>query len=757
MATTTLTPDATDQVGGWTDEGGGTTDLHLVVDETSEDTAYIRTGTSGAPLGGSEILLNLSSPPGDFTTATAATLNIRHSRGSVEAGSAGAGDDTHTLQASIHHASLGNFVNIFTVETSTQGWAVKTENIGLTLTAAGLAATASDWAAARIMLADSFTQSMGNDGHRVWVDFVNVTLTYTEAATFEIVGWRFRNDDGSETTATWKAALNVPAWNMALDTNHRIRFRVKNTGASALTNGTMQLRWQNPGSSWANVTTSSTDVRAVASSNITDSGATTEQLTGGTGTFSAGEISEDGLVDTITVAAGNITEVEFSIQYRSADIAIGDAGQVLTLLVNGNQMTYASGVREALTQIGSDVWWGGVSGRAWPGGPNITTDGDLYIVSRTHPSVRFVHTPNRDDNEFFIWKSTDDGSTWSIVGFIPVSWDVTSDTRSMGMGQTAMVGDKLYIGWHEQGNSVSQQVYLAAWDCSDDTLEFGEELVLESVSTANCSFEWCQMHLSARSDGTAIMLNEVLNSSSQPIMDVFRRTGAATYATHNAITNEAYMMPGGYMHTNDDYHISYVGHGASSPRGLRHRVFKSDNTFSTVDTIVSTGDQISGGGEGRIVKAFNKLFVAQLVSGVIRVWYSDSVAEAPTWASVDLTNATLDTISTFQRAWTLGAFGGRVVCMWKEDSDNQLYYQQWQNGSSDFATEVATGDTAINDQAFWDLNMFTASTNDVKLGVIAAEGGEYLDLRFFSAGAPVDEGGGAAATFSGWWGFIQGW
>jgi isoprenylcysteine carboxyl methyltransferase (ICMT) family protein YpbQ len=60
------------------------------------------------------------------------------------------------------------------------------------------------------------------------------------------------------------------------------------------------------------------------SANLTDSAATTNQLTGGTGTFTSGQVSEDGTVDNLGWAGNNYTELLFSITLKQADLANGD-------------------------------------------------------------------------------------------------------------------------------------------------------------------------------------------------------------------------------------------------------------------------------------------------------------------------------------------------------------------------------------------------------------------------------------------------
>jgi hypothetical protein len=60
------------------------------------------------------------------------------------------------------------------------------------------------------------------------------------------------------------------------------------------------------------------------SSNLTDDAATTSRLTGGTGTFVAGKVSEDGLVDNLGLAKSNHTELLYPLTVKSAEVANAD-------------------------------------------------------------------------------------------------------------------------------------------------------------------------------------------------------------------------------------------------------------------------------------------------------------------------------------------------------------------------------------------------------------------------------------------------
>jgi len=60
------------------------------------------------------------------------------------------------------------------------------------------------------------------------------------------------------------------------------------------------------------------------SSNLTDGNATTNRLTGGTNSFVAGKISEDGEVDNLQITASNYTELLYALTLKAAELADGD-------------------------------------------------------------------------------------------------------------------------------------------------------------------------------------------------------------------------------------------------------------------------------------------------------------------------------------------------------------------------------------------------------------------------------------------------
>lgn len=137
---------------------------------------------------------------------------------------------------------------------------------------------------------------------------------------------RFRNDDGSETTATWSAAEDANA-TIGVDANFRIRLQVDETAGGTLNNFVGVLRYSHNSGAYTAVTGASSVVRASASANFADEAATTNQLTAPTGTFLTGAMDEaDGSAGTtqIDFGAGQFTELEYCVQIVSTDVVNGD-------------------------------------------------------------------------------------------------------------------------------------------------------------------------------------------------------------------------------------------------------------------------------------------------------------------------------------------------------------------------------------------------------------------------------------------------
>jgi hypothetical protein len=141
-------------------------------------------------------------------------------------------------------------------------------------------------------------------------------------AAYDQDAYRFRNDDGNETAATWRQALNTPD-TVALDEPFRLRLAVEETAGGDPASTTFLLRYRRKPSggafgSWNTVDTGATQILKTAvvardSTHLTDGGSTTQQIT--SGTFVAGQTEDSaGTIGTaIDLGPSSRTEIEWSL------------------------------------------------------------------------------------------------------------------------------------------------------------------------------------------------------------------------------------------------------------------------------------------------------------------------------------------------------------------------------------------------------------------------------------------------------------
>lgn len=172
--------------------------------------------------------------------------------------------------------------------------------------------------------------------------------------------YRWRNDDGDEVDATWKAAIDT-GWTPVLadmDTPHRLRVECQNNGGKVESTEPYNLYFDIDGGGYNPLTTSSTGLKAVNSADVdfVDGDATTEQMAG-PNTFVAGEQSENGETGLMTPTFARDWEHEYCFEAVSADLS-GD--EVITFEVRwstGDSMDFYT-IRPTMTipTIPSGEW-----------------------------------------------------------------------------------------------------------------------------------------------------------------------------------------------------------------------------------------------------------------------------------------------------------------------------------------------------------------------------------------------------------------
>src|SRR5210317_1593906 len=144
--------------------------------------------------------------------------------------------------------------------------------------------------------------------------------------------FRYRDDDGSESAATWRQTAGTND-TLNLDTTYRMRFLITatHTGGSGSFDFTGGFQYNVDAAGWNNITTSSSNVRAVASADtswtISDDDVTTEQLAGGA-TFVAGNMDETGTCSAVSISDTGESEFELVFQLLSAGLSGGESVQI---------------------------------------------------------------------------------------------------------------------------------------------------------------------------------------------------------------------------------------------------------------------------------------------------------------------------------------------------------------------------------------------------------------------------------------------
>lgn len=144
-------------------------------------------------------------------------------------------------------------------------------------------------------------------------------------ASTKMSAYRWRNDDGNETTATWKAAVNTP---ITHSSSNKLRLRVAideiTSGFSGTTAANAIISYSENGGPWINITASSSAFVLVSSNFVTDGVNTTQQIaTGNSSNFVGGlfKSTEANTGFSIPVGTSKFCEHEFCIQPTAAYVS----------------------------------------------------------------------------------------------------------------------------------------------------------------------------------------------------------------------------------------------------------------------------------------------------------------------------------------------------------------------------------------------------------------------------------------------------
>jgi len=145
--------------------------------------------------------------------------------------------------------------------------------------------------------------------------------------------FRIRNDDGSQTAASWMYTLNTDG-DVDMDTIFRVRFLIDEYNNRSETEG-FRIQYCVNGGSYYSVTSSSS-CQYANSSYVTDGENTTQQIS--SGYFSPGNVCEDGVTQAQYVSSNNYTEHEFVLLLDSGQLNDGDIVTLRLILDGGSTL-----------------------------------------------------------------------------------------------------------------------------------------------------------------------------------------------------------------------------------------------------------------------------------------------------------------------------------------------------------------------------------------------------------------------------------
>ena len=287
------------------------------------------------------------------------------------------------------------------------------------------------------------------------IDAVSVVVTYTPPQpSLTQAAYRFYAD-GSQVGATALAAQNTgyTADLSAGDMNLQLRVLMQetNAGAAEATDDWALQYERNLSGGWVFISAATTVVAGYNSGNITEGGSTTSRLTGGTGTFAAGKISEDGVVNDVAVPQTNHTELLYSLTLKADDVDDADTLR-FRVLRNGltNGLTYSvyptvtvsevvvpqtyqvSGSTPIVTDSSGAVTV--ISPPAYNVNPAFSGSGTLF-ASGSIPGVAI--TDPRDVSGLVMWLDADNAASFNLTGSSINTW---ADRSGLGNTATAAVG-----------------------------------------------------------------------------------------------------------------------------------------------------------------------------------------------------------------------------------------------------------------------------------------------------------------------------
>ena len=281
-----------------------------------------------------------------------------------------------------------------------------------------------------------------------------------------IAAFRFRNDDGSQTAASWIDSQNVNV-DHPEGVNFRLRCLTQMTNSGDTTSPTLVLQFRVDGGTWTTVT-GATAVRWSSSPHVVNGALTTQQLTGGSGTFINGLFRDAAnAIQVVSMTAGSHTECEWCLQ--AVDL---EADQEVEFRILINDTDHAGG-STWVPKLTVQSFMPAVA-------PTLLSPGDQSVDDGTEFTWGF-NTYNQEAGQakfaFRAAKEVGYPAQWTpdeSLSYDPASFSIRGANNDVS-------GNGLWLVSALSPGVSPDQVYYQVWDRSDGSLLSG--LFVPTTST----------------------------------------------------------------------------------------------------------------------------------------------------------------------------------------------------------------------------------------------------------------------------------
>lgn len=505
--------------------------------------------------------------------------------------------------------------------------------------------------------------------------------------------FRLRNDNGSETAATWIAATdtNITLARNQLGSLIRLRLNIS-TDAGTVPTLTVQLMYSKNGGAWTTTSGSTAVVVPTASAFVANSALTTQQISANAGAnWRQGEFdSNNGAASTFyntNAVAGDESEPEFCFWLRSADLAVGDTVDLRVESGTGTVSTWTATPRITISAPTGVTQGATLSGVTFPlrhagMGPYRSSAGNEYFFGRDS-----VNTGTIEPH-----KATDPMASFTAQTAKTMS---SGTTTAIEAAACFPVGDVIHIA----AQIATGAVYYNSYNMSTDawTLTTSETAVAAATFAPSAGYSF--VSLVVRSSGNVVIAHcagLTAMASGFHMVRYRERTGVNTYGTATNVDGGGSVDWGyGFAVLGASDRVHFLFARLTATQVVHQRTLSAANALETLGAGVGTG-----------LSAAQTWPISYVDSGTTRVRALAAYSATENLVSFDSADAPTLSVAaggisdrgprntSQQYIHALANDGTTLHMLYADSTDSDLYHDTSTGGGGAWTTDVEEIDAA---------------------------------------------------------------